>query len=193
VEPREVEMDFQEPGQLRIPDADNGLLQRFVAGDKAAERDIVRRMKNEPSWGETIADMSSTLRDQWIAFAAKQGFTREVVAARSRALARQLAGATPSALEMLLAERIVICDIALQRTEADYMRAIQEGFKPAKVVFYEHVMDRAHRRLLMAAKALAHVRRLQLPAVSQLNLATNQINVAAMNGSSIGEAPTEVD
>jgi hypothetical protein len=42
-------------------------------------------------------------------------------------------------------------------------------------------MDRAHRRYVHAIRALAQVRRLQLPAVAQLNVASNQVNVSSMD------------
>jgi hypothetical protein len=52
-------------------------------------------------------------------------------------------------------------------------------------LFYEHLMDRAHRRYVHAIKALAQVQRLQLPVVAQLNVATNQINLFAVNDADV--------
>jgi hypothetical protein len=167
--------------QFPTIDDDEALLRRFQDGDKAAERDVVQRMKTDPTWGEAVAECSSTLRTQWLHFLAPEdGFTHEVVAARARTLKRTLLGDQPTKLESLLAERIVICQIALERAEAEYMQQIQQEGTFKRILFYEHLMDRAHRRYVHAMKALAQVQRLHLPVVAQLNVAVNQVNVAAV-------------
>jgi hypothetical protein len=71
------------------------------------------------------------------------------------------------------------------------LKSQQEGtFK--RVLFYEHLMDRAHRRYVHAIKALAQEQRLQLPIVAQLNVAVNQVNVSAASEAPADDARTQV-
>jgi hypothetical protein len=141
-------------------------------------------MKTDPTWGEAVAQSTSTLRTKWLHYLAPEdGFTHEVVAAKARTLKRELTSNRPTILESLLAERIVICQIALERAEAEYMQKSQQEGTFKRALFYEHLMDRAHRRYIHAIKALADIQRLQLPVVAQLNVAVNQVNVATASDS----------
>jgi hypothetical protein len=157
------------------------LIRRMQAGDKAAEAEIVQRMKSDKLWAETLAEGASTMRDAWINHSNDEGFTHEILVARARSLKRRLIGDDPTVLESLLAERIVICELALNRAEHLHMNNMRGESSFKQALFYEHVMDRAHRRYVQAVKALAQIRRLQLPVVAQLNVAANQLNVAAVN------------
>jgi hypothetical protein len=154
------------------------LIRRMDAGDKAAESEIVQRMKGDKLWAETLAQAASTMRNAWINHANPDGFTHEVLVARARTLKRSMVGDSPTILESLLAERIVICKLALDRAETLHMANMQGDSSYKKALFYEHLMDQAHRRYVHAIKSLAQVRKLQLPAVAQLNVAANQVNVA---------------
>jgi hypothetical protein len=93
------------------------LIRRMDKGDKAAEAEIVRRMKADTVWAETLAEGASTMRDTWINHCSSEDFTREILTARARSLKRRLIGDDPTAVDSLLAERIVICKLALDRAE----------------------------------------------------------------------------
>jgi hypothetical protein len=155
------------------------LIKRMHKGDKAAEAELVRRMKADNVWAETLAEGASTMRDTWINHCSSEDFTREILTARARSLKRRLIGDDPTALESLLAERIVICKLALDRAETAHISSMQGESSFKKALFYELLMDRAHRRYVHAIRALAQVQRLQLPVVAQLNVAANQVNVSA--------------
>jgi hypothetical protein len=86
-----------------------------------------------------------------------------------------LAGANPTALERILAERVALCWYDACETDRRFYDQIDTSFKTAAV--REDRRDHAHRRFLEACKALAHIRKLALPAV-QINLARQQLNVA---------------
>jgi hypothetical protein len=159
------------------------LIKRVHKGDKAAEAELVRRMQADKVWAETLAEGASTMRDTWINHCCSEALTREILTARARSLKRRLIGGDPTALESLLGERIVICKLALDRAETLHMNNMQGDSSFKRALFYEHLMDRAHRRYVHAIKALAQVRKLQLPTVAQLNVASNQVNVASMDGS----------
>jgi len=101
-----------------------------------------------------------------------------VLETRAKDLRRSLLGNNPTQLERLLVERIAVCSLQVQIADAQYMGAMKQGTTLQRVEFFERLMDRAQRRYLGAIKALVQVRRLQLPTVAQLNVATNQVNIA---------------
>lgn len=86
----------------------------------------------------------------------------------------ELAGPNPTPLEKLLCDRIAFCWFHLQRCEA--VVAQQNGLTFAESEFYQKKIDRAHKRYLAAIKALAQVRKLQLPNV-QVNIGEKQVNI----------------
>jgi hypothetical protein len=180
-------------GQYPTADDEEALIRRFQAGDTAAEAEIVQRMQRDKPWAEAIAAGASTLRMEWITYVGGAGgFTHEVFTARARSMKRKLVGDDPTVLENLLAERIVICQIALEQADNEYMKAMRGESTFKKAFFYEHIMDRANRRYIHAIKALAQVRRLQVPIVAQLNVAANQVNVSAASDAPADPARTHV-
>jgi hypothetical protein len=168
------------------------LIKHMQAGDQVAEAELVRRMKADTVWAETLVESASAMRDVWINHCSSEGFTHEALIVRARTLKRSLVGDDPTMLESLLAERIVICQLALDRAEAAHINSMQGENSFKQTLFYEHLMDRAHRRYVHAIRALAQVRRLQLPAVAQLNVAANQVNVSAASEAPSDEARTQV-
>jgi hypothetical protein len=163
------------------------LVRRFQDGDKAAENELVQRMKNDEQLAEVLSEAASTMRTKWFEYMNSNEFTREVLATRALALKRSLLGDDPTVLESLLAEQIVTRNIAMEMAEAEYMSVMRAGSSFKKAEFYERTMDRASRRYVSAIKALAQVRRLQLPAVAQVNVATNQLNVVQAADGNAGD------
>ena len=87
----------------------------------------------------------------------------------------EVAGENPSALERLLAERVVTTWLEVQLFEALYAVGMKGGtFKQDD--HRQKRLDRAHRRHLSAIRTLAQIRKLG-PAV-QINIAEKQINTA---------------
>jgi hypothetical protein len=87
----------------------------------------------------------------------------------------EVAGKNPSALERLLAERVVATWLEVQLFEALYA----VGMKSGTLKQDDHRqkrLDRAHRRHLSAIRTLAQIRKMG-PAV-QINIAEKQINTA---------------
>lgn len=87
----------------------------------------------------------------------------------------KLAGDSPSPLELVLAERVALCQAALDYLEVQF-------YQPATVnihvsIVHQHRISIAQSRLVQAIKALAQVRKLQLPNV-QVNIGEKQVNVA---------------
>lgn len=89
-----------------------------------------------------------------------------------------LAGPNPSALEKLLAERIVACWLQVQEADHRYLDSDKDSIKWGE--YHQRRQDRAHQRYLAALRTLAQVRKLEVPAL-QVNIGKNQVNVAGDN------------
>jgi hypothetical protein len=100
----------------------------------------------------------------------KEGLTRKM-----EALFLEVAGPNPTALERLLAERVVTCWLHLHHLEAIY--AGKESMPLDLGAYYQRSITAAHKRYLSAIKTLATVRKLAVP-VLQINVARKQVNVA---------------
>ncbi len=112
-------------------------------------------------------------------FAAKDLVCRELLRRDLARLAGELAGGDPTPLERLLAERAALC--WLDATTLDVLYAADAGSTRPQSEHADRARDRAHRRFLAAARALAQVKKLGLPAV-QINIGRNQINVTGGGG-----------
>lgn len=104
----------------------------------------------------------------------------EAMGAQLRQMRDEIAGPSPSPLVLLLAERIAICWLDLHGAETCYNQS-RQGMSTASLEYWEKSISRAQRRYLSAIKALADVRRLELPAV-QINVGEKQVNIANAQG-----------
>ena len=127
------------------------------------------------------------VRDSLVAWAIKSG---KESSEKSRAMLREevdlvaadLAGPSPSAIEVMLSDTAAVCWCALRLFEAGYASSTtsKDGLSLRGADFHLRRIDGAHRRLMNTLKTLAAVRRLAGPAV-QVNVA-QQVNVGASNG-----------
>ncbi len=110
---------------------------------------------------------------------------QEIIKNEYAAKVREVAGAAPTLLETLLAERVVVCRMQITHYERDYTArltsssAAGEGLSLTLSDHCQTRLDRLHKRYLSAIKTLAQVRRLQLPMQVQVNIAEKQVNIAA--------------
>jgi hypothetical protein len=104
----------------------------------------------------------------------------EATESKMETMRAELSGPHPPALESLLVERVMLCWFYLHYRETIY---IQQMFhlSMAQVEHHQKQIDRAQKRYLASIKALAQVRRLQLPSV-QVNIGEKQVNIAQVNG-----------
>jgi hypothetical protein len=131
----------------------------------------------------TISDLqtqlgfvSRTTREAILAHMAPEENARANIRDDAEALRRRLLGDHASPLEELLVDRIVVT--WLQVHHADYSHGRRNDLSPAQQEQVQRWQDRAQRRFLQAAKALAQVRKLEVNI--QFNLAEKQINVMGM-------------
>jgi len=164
----------------------SGLFRKMCDGDTKAMTKIVVYMRDDFTLANAVVRHTDGIITNWLKHWTGDEFSRVVLETRTKDLRRSLLGDTPTQLERLLVERIAVCSLQVQIADAQYMSAMKQGTTLPRAEFFERLMDRAQRRYLGAIKALAQVRRLQLPTVTQLNVATNQVNIAQS-----ADAPTD--
>jgi hypothetical protein len=149
---------------------------RAKKGDKST-LPILRQMLRRP---EAVDDLGGNLARQaelaLVEAAAGENLAfKEALICKLDMLRGELLGADSTPLERLLVERIVACWLQVQ--DADIRFAQAKNLTWEGGTYYQHRMDRAHRRYLSAIRTLALVRKLALP-VLQVNIARKQVNVA---------------
>jgi len=151
------------------------LVKRADGGDATAVPDL-RKALAVPGVADALGgDIARRAADRFLdSCCGKRLAAREAMAAKMAQLQAELAGATPTAVERLLADRAVLCWFHLHQLELTY--AGKESMTLALAQHYQKCIDRAHRRYLSALKALAEVRKLNVTV--QLNIARRQVNVA---------------
>jgi len=108
--------------------------------------------------------------------AGKNTVVAAALARKVGTLRDELGGPAPPVLERLLIERILTSWLFLNYVEAAYAQQMADlTLKQAD--YRQRAIDRAQRRQLAAIRALAEVRRLQLPAL--------QVNIAAAGGQQV--------
>ncbi len=117
----------------------------------------------ERAWVGLLADGDEPLR-------------RGIVAQELKRKREEVAGANPSPLEALLAERVALCWLVAARADAQFARKLENGMSLREATYYARRCEQTQRQLLKAIEALARVRRLLSP--TQINIGQNQINVA---------------
>lgn len=88
---------------------------------------------------------------------------------------QSLLGEDPTPVEKVLVEQVALNWAALRAAESSLA-----NFKEGPITLYmarEARVEKAHSRFLASIRTLAQVRRLQIPAVLQLNVAEKQVNI----------------
>lgn len=92
----------------------------------------------------------------------------------------QAAGTNPSPLEELLAERVALCWLQCYYEDWRDVKILSEANAPLSVSLAQQKRAAvAQKRYLAAIKALAQVRRLELPATLQVNVGGQQVNLVS--------------
>jgi len=152
------------------------VLQKASSGDQSVLPELRRLLDQGPELPQLFGDMGRRATTAWIDLATGDNLLRREALTRQVAvLEREIAGPSPSVLERLLAERIVVCWLELNYLE---LALTSKGERPLRQAeYYDRRKDRAHRRYLSAIRSLATIRRLVIPAL-QVNIGAKQVNVA---------------
>jgi hypothetical protein len=155
----------------------NALMVRAQDGDKSVLPAIRQQLDSRPELWREAGDLATQIQTSLVqATAGENEIVKEAIHRRLDGLRNELLGEVPGALERLLVERILVC--WLQVHHADAACGPSRGSLPLSHAEYlQRRLDRAQRRYLAAIRALAVVRRLQVPVV-QVNIADRQVNVA---------------
>jgi hypothetical protein len=166
-----------------------GIVQAYVGGSekqreklKAQAVAIVRAHPEEfgISYGNAVSPIMDLIADGDAVI--REILSNEVKAKRQE-LKAECRGGTPSALENLLIERVLACWLHLSYYERLYCRAMADRTRGLSIVqaeFQQKRIESAQRRYLSAIKALAQVRRLQVPLTLQVALpGATQVGQAA--------------
>jgi hypothetical protein len=144
------------------------LSERAEEGDQAARQEL--RQVLRASSPEIVASCSDFSRHgQWLlikTISAGEPLIEEALSRRLDLMREKVAGENPSALEVLLAERIVASWLIVELHEMLLNAQLQRGedvprLSPSYVKFVLGWLESYHRRLLGTIKTLAQVRRLQ--------------------------------
>jgi len=147
------------------------IMRRAQAGDTSVVPALRRILREDD---DELIDSGHLARMALARAAAREGdlLTREVYMAQMERDAEELAGPNPSPLEKVLAERV-----AISRFRCYYYECLcAMGLRKDTLNVDDHKhkrLARANRDFLAACKALAQVRKLELPFV-QLNVAEKQ-------------------
>lgn len=154
-------------------------LDRAKAGDRSVLPQVRGLLDEFPSMVDEYGNLSRLAQNAILNRAAGDHLLmREAGKRKLVALADEIAGPNPTALERLLADQIVLCWQHLRYVEVQWAQARDYTFREGE--YYQRCLDRAQRRYLNAIKTLAQVRKLGLPAL-QVNIAAEggrQVNVA---------------
>ena len=155
----------------------NSLLPTANAGDEHALADLRSILEAHP---ELWSELGNLAREAELALvraaAGCNTVQKEAIHHKLGSLRRDLVVSTSTPLERLLIDRVVVGWLALAVAEGIYHQSLGEGLEPTDDEFHQRRIERTQRRYLAAIKALATVRKLQIPAV-QVNIGAQQVNV----------------
>lgn len=163
------------------------VLKRAQNGDAAAAREALDVLKNTPgerAWIEGVAPLLKRAREA-MAYSATNELGKAAMVRAVDLMRDELAGPNASPLEVMLAERVALCFYQVTALTALYTTMQIESLSSAGAIL-KH-LDAAHKRHLDAVKALATIRKLQLPNV-QVNIGEKQVNIGTVNGKAAGAA-----
>jgi len=158
----------------------DSLIARANDGDAQAMKELRPMIHDDPGFFNIFGDLAEGVRQQLVARMTGDGkamLTKDRLYVRLRKMKADLSGSAPTPLEVLLVERILTC--YLEVNWYDFLYTSRRECTLQQGDYYQRRQDRAHKRYLSAVKALAQVRRLELPAV-QVNIAGQQMNTQAI-------------
>jgi hypothetical protein len=178
-----VQVEIRVAGPKAEADRIKGLIDRACEGDASVVLELRKALDQQPGLWRAAGDLARTAEAAWVQrYAGTNLYVRESIGRRVRELRRDLLGEAPSPLVRLLVDRVVCTWIGLAYSEAVHARTmLEQTFQQGE--YYQERIVRYQRLHLAAVKALATIRRLEqrgpLVAVGQVNVAEQQVNVAA--------------
>ena len=172
----ELEKRRETVGRLRE------LVNKAEKGNKEGLPEIRKILKESPELAWRIMDYGKLAEWHFVERMTKdKDFgSKELLKRQLAAMREEIAGESPSALERLLAERVVATWLQIQLFEGLYAAAMYQSMSVKQGSYQQKRLDRAHGNHLSAIRALAQIRKLG-PAVQIINIAEKQINMAGQS------------
>jgi hypothetical protein len=149
------------------------LLQQAEQGDRSVLPALRAYMDLAPGLWAQRGDLVQVMQQTLIGLVASKNLVvQENIARKCAALTQELAGPTPTPLERLLVERVVLCWLHLHYAEGLCLQQKEVTFQREE--FHQRRISKMHARYLSAIRTLAQVRRLGVPAV-QVNIGHQQV------------------
>jgi hypothetical protein len=167
------------PGKSLVDDrkALRKVIERAQDGDESVLPDLRKALKEEPKISSIFVNLANSLERSIIRnMASGDLMVEECMPRNLEEMRKELAGESPSSLERLLVERIVVCWLEIQYFELIYAQNTG-NLSLAQSEFHQKRIDKIHRRYLSSIRTLAQIRKMG-PAV-QINIAEKQINTAS--------------
>jgi hypothetical protein len=154
--------------------ADSPELRELVGRARQGDVTVLPRLKEfldaHPQVWEELGDLARHAREALVRLVAGDDLlVGECVRRDLAALEAELAGPSPSPLERILVQRIVLCRLQTHKADID-AAALDQGANPHGP-HAQRRQDAAHKRLLAAVKQLAVVRKLLTPSLPPITLA----------------------
>ena len=151
------------------------LMQEIRAGDATAVTQFAAQVPAaRDALLESYGDVGGRIQQQLVAaLYGTNELAREGLTARLAELRSELLGPNPSALEVLLVERVLAAWLLSHHADGQALPHLDE--RPGRGE-EEKRQERVHRQFFQACKALAEVRRL-LGINVQVNIAERQVNI----------------
>jgi hypothetical protein len=161
--------------RLRISAERKEVVERAEQGDQTALPELRQALTEVPELWQRYGDMGRWAEEAWVRLAAGENLMQAESAKRELdALKAELTGPeTPTPLEKLLIDRIVIGWFQVHYADAFYVNLQKAGASPARLRAALQLLDRSSYRYLSSIKQLALVRKLLKPTVSFLQIATH--------------------
>jgi hypothetical protein len=151
------------------------LLQQAEQGDRTVLPALRAYMDLSPGVWAQRGDLAPVVQQTLIGLVASTNLiVQESIARKCAALTQELAGPTPSPVERLLVERVVLCWLHLHYAEG--LRLQLKEVTSQQEEFHQRRISKMHARYLSAIRTLAQVRRLGVPAI-QVNVGQQQVNL----------------
>ena len=152
------------------------LVKKAEKGNKEGVPEIRKILKESPELAWRIMDYGKLAEWHFVERMTKdKDFgSKEVLRRQLAAMREEIAGDSPSPVERLLAERIVLTWLQIQLFEGLYAAGMYKSTSIRQGSYEQKRIDQAYRRHLSAIRTLTQIRKLG-PAV-QINIAEKQIN-----------------
>ena len=155
------------------PEELKNLLQRATEGDTSVLPQVQELFEAAPAVAAKVGNLGKQVEQALVDQIARNDLLmKEVLSFHLRQMYEGLAGPSPSYLEQMLVQEIVVCWLQTRQEDLLATRHPQNDTDQKR-------QDRAHKRFLNAVRELARIRKLLIPTQIQLNVG-RQVNAMQM-------------